>query len=356
MTNNADSARAKDLSGRTGMKYTDALAYVTMTRNPPAIRHRWLISEDLRAWLNGDTWRGCYYENLYDLMNRLRPRFECDWCYEDANAAGEDCTVEFVVTSYDPDIHPRTEHITNRKYHARCKAASAVIWANPVGEHEVPEPYTLALAASAAPSKKGRFRIDVMPHLSQDPQRPPVLFLTTTVLKDSGQGAAPWINEMEMWLRRQGFTPGSDLPFEEPPPWTLRVVPGEGPSYDEQWIGLRSSALRPGVVPTHFYLGAMGLTDKTKGARPSQATFARDWTARAAERGYVMAAVGPLPVGNTVPWCDLTAFDSEELDDLVDGAGEMGDELHEFLSRTVRVADPADPSSLLPIRERGGVR
>ncbi|MEU6261717.1 hypothetical protein [Saccharopolyspora shandongensis] len=129
MANKADAERAKDLSSHTGMKHIDALAYVVMTRNSPAIRHRWLISDDVRAWLNGETWRSCYYENLYNLMNSLRPDFECDQCYEDANAAGEDCTVEFVVTKYAPDIRPRTENIAIRKYHARCKPTSAITWA-----------------------------------------------------------------------------------------------------------------------------------------------------------------------------------------------------------------------------------
>src|SRR6516162_5797738 len=82
---------ARDLHDRTGMPYAAALRHVTRTEGPWQPRHRWIITDDLRDWIDGRTWRGVGYPDLRAwLDNEVSPAFDCDWCDEPGDAREED--------------------------------------------------------------------------------------------------------------------------------------------------------------------------------------------------------------------------------------------------------------------------
>jgi len=83
---------ARELADRTGMSYSAAVHHFARISSPWQPRHRWIITDDLRDWIDGKTWRGVGYPDLRAwLDNEVSPAFDCDWCDEPGDAREEDC-------------------------------------------------------------------------------------------------------------------------------------------------------------------------------------------------------------------------------------------------------------------------
>lgn len=88
---NARKAQARRLAARTGMPYTAALRQVVRSAEPWQPQHWWVLTDDVRDWLSGESWRGIGYHDLYAwLDNEVSPTFECDWCGEPGDAREND--------------------------------------------------------------------------------------------------------------------------------------------------------------------------------------------------------------------------------------------------------------------------
>jgi len=64
---------ARELAGRTGMKYTEALRHVSDTGAQRTSRWRWVLTDEVRRFFAGDGWRNVQIENLYDWLDGLDP-------------------------------------------------------------------------------------------------------------------------------------------------------------------------------------------------------------------------------------------------------------------------------------------
>ncbi|MFF5265467.1 hypothetical protein ACFY4C_41870 [Actinomadura viridis] len=305
--NNADAAAARDLQARTGMKYTAALALRQRRHQPYELANRWVLTDEVRDLFAGDGWRGLVPAvDLYDWVNGLRPRFECEWCGENGDARSEDSTLEIVMVAFDPDLSPATPMLTFKKHHARCKP-SRVVWARPAGVLE--GPFRVELPASMNPEVAGGFDITARPLLLA-PEFPAVLLLWVEVAEDHGEGAVPWLHELEGALRaRDGF--GSlDATADEPSDWVVRVVTGSESTSGPEWVAVRSRPpARPGDRPEHMFIGAVPLPG--------------EWVERARGLGHVWLVVGPLAVAGEVPDMDADTLTVEELDDLAEACAVM---------------------------------
>lgn len=331
---------ADDLVRRTGMPLDEAVSTVTVVNDRREFAHRWVLTDELRNWIHGEGWHGLWFDDLYGLIDRLDPDYVCDWCAEDGDARREDSTVEFIVTAYDPDLSPQTHHIATKKFHARCKAGG-ITWARPV--LEASEPCVVSLPSSARPDLEGEFVITARPFLSADPDMPPVLFLSAEVEGPEDMWA-PWINEVDLVLRNEGFCEANSWPLESPPPWSLRVMV-EGPQLGgKPWLGLRTGPLPVGDTPFYLFVGEPALL------REDVDPGIEAWAERAHGDGQVLVAFGPTTAYNTVPVLDLAALAAEEVEDLLTGEGhdEENDLPLQFLTRLVDVADPTEPARVLP--------
>lgn len=355
MAQAAHKQRAKNLSERTGMKHVDALATVDLAHNPPQPPHRWVLSDDIRAFAAGEGWHGIYFEPFYDVLNRLKVRFECDWCAEDADARTEDCTIQIVVGKYDPDLSPVTPWLSTKKFHARCQP-SKVAWAVRVPERG--GSYDIALHATAKPDMHGEFALTARPMQSElDREVPPILFITAKVTEDHGQGAAPWINELEFFLRAHGFTHPDGFGWteeDEPDEWSLRIVT----DFDNNptWIALRMTPPTLAEAPDHLFLGQLRDSITYTNLPSTSPPFDEDWTCAAHAAGKVLVVFGPLTVKGQLPDVDMDKLTTEQLDDLLhEKRNEELDDLLDgvkfsFIVREVRLdsvepepAGPAEP-------------
>lgn len=302
---NARKSEARDLAARTGMKYTAALATVTRSDPPRQPRARWQLTEEVRDFFGGVGWHGVGYPDLYEWLDGLDPRFECDWCAEPADADVQECSIQLVVTRYDPDRSPRTEMLGVNKHHAACRP-SGVSWLVPAGQFD---PHHLALPASVRPDIAGEYVIDAWPLLYHDNGGPlPVLVVIATVVEDHGQGAGCWLTELEMWLRDHGFTtPDMDEDPEDddgPQGWALRIETASSLKLTPRWLALRTGPATLGAAPGHFFLGGVdGLDD--------------NWVAAAHSRGRVLVYAGPLPAYGQAPELP-EKIDADALDELME--------------------------------------
>jgi hypothetical protein len=322
---NARKSAAHDLAERTGMKYTDALVVVTPADSPRQPRDRWQLTDELRAFFAGQGWRGVAYGDLYDWVDGLRTRFECDWCYDDVDARTEDASLELVVAGYDPDLSPQTGMLTCKKYHARCKP-SKLSWAFPVPDL-LTEPYGIELPASAKPEMAGEFKITARPVLHDEPDVPAMLLLTATVTEDHGQGAAAWINELGFFFGANGFASPDSLLVsdEEPEQWSVRIATNYPSSGVPQWLGVRTGPLKVGQAPNHFFLGMVDLPEQ--------------WVAKARTDGEVLVCFGSrTEYGEVVELVEELGAD--ELIELIDD--------HAVIARSLPIADEHRPEILAP--------
>lgn len=292
---------ARDLAGRTGMRYAAALRHVTRTGASWQPRHRWVLTDDVRAWLDGKTWRGASYGNLRDWLDtQVSPVYECDWCGAEGNAASTDSSIRLVVTAWDPDVSPATRHIFTYKYHASCQPSS-VSWAHPA---DIPSgPQRIALPASMNPEAAGEFDLDARALLaaswgSGDRPDQAVLLITVRVVEDHGEGARPWLTELELHLNDEGLGHPDRL-AEGDCNWSLRVVTGYPHIRTPQWIALRTGQDDDRVLQ-HLLLCALDLPE--------------GWADAARRDGRVTVAIGSC----TAHWDDHAGIPWEVADDLDD--------------------------------------
>jgi len=286
----SDAARknaARDLVGRTGMPYTAALRHLATVAEPPRPRHQWVLTDEVHAFLSGRTWRGCYFEDLYRWLDRLDPTYECRTCDEPGDARTVASSVVLVVAAYDPDLSPRTVQLFTYKHHAAC-APSAVIWAQAA---DVPsEPIEIGLPASAKPEMVAVLRLT--PRFvsafgeteTGDPDTVAALLLAVEVVQDHGQGAAPWLTELQMMLAQDGFGhPDSLGGCQVDEDWSLRIVTDYPSSLAPRWLALRTSPATDAAAPEHLFLSVLDVPT--------------EWAERARDRDRVLVLVGPLPAG-----------------------------------------------------------
>ncbi|MFD4406709.1 hypothetical protein ACFWPH_28500 [Nocardia sp. NPDC058499] len=298
---------ARALATRTGMPYQAALRQVTQNNERREPRHRWLLTDDVRAWFAGEGWRGVGYPNLYDWLDAIRPTYDCDWCGEPGDARTVDSSIVLLVTAYDPDLSPTTAHIGTRTHHAACQP-SAIQW---LQRADIPSgPQAIALPASAKPEVVGEFELTTRAvlttgHNDEDGDwDQAMLLITARVIDDHNLGARPWMSELELSMRAAGFGHADSVLSTRETDWTLRIVTDHPSTLAPQWIALRTG--RPeGGTPDHLVLCALDL--------PAA------WVAAARRDGRVAVVIGPC----TAHW-DFTDVPGElvyELDDRIDEPG-----------------------------------
>lgn len=326
MTSNYDKTAARELAARTGMKYTAALALVTSPDHLRQPQARWVLNDSVRQFFAGKPWHGLYFENLYDwLDNEVHPTYECDSCGDTGDARTQDSSIEITYLGYDPDFAARTPMMTTKKYHAACRASATL----PLIKADIPVgPMCLVLPASAKPDMHGEFDITAHPILDEDNfDAPAMLLLSVAVTEDHDQGSDPWLSELEIFMRANGFAPDGDIPIlaSPPPQWSLRVQTGYRSELTPQWLALRTGQLELGTLPDHFYLGALDLPEQ--------------WVSRAHDHGRVLLAYGPL----ARTWTTQELGKNATIDQLFSLLEEDS-----VLTRMVPVADRDNPAQLSP--------
>lgn len=322
---------ARELAARTGMKYTAALRHLAGdTQRQPV--HRWILTEELRAWFAGNGWRNAYYGNLYDWVDGLKPSYDCDWCGEPGDAREIASSIKIVITAYDPDLSPITGHLATYKYHAACKP-STITFAHQIDIPALPQ--RVELPASASPDIAGEFELNARPILTsvfaeETPQA--VLLVTAHVIDDQGEGAAPWLNELHLTLSAQGL---GDPDLDGPNGWSVRIATDYPSTRSPEWIAIRTPHSTP-VNPHHLLLAAMDLPP--------------NWVATARSTGQVTVILGPC----SAHWSDPQISIGPLVDDLADQALEAEGcycarvtpddiddlvESHAFITSTLRLAD-----------------
>ena len=236
---------ARALASRTGMPYAAALRQVTRAAEPRRPRDRWVLTDDVRAWFAGDSWRNISYLDLYDWLDtQVSPTYECDWCAEPGDARTVDSTLELVITAYDPDVAPVTSHLATRKYHAACRPSS-ISW---VRRADIPAgPQRIGLPASIRPQIVGEFELTARPLLlagDDENTEQAALLVTARVVEDHQQGARPWLFELQLQL-------------DSETDWALRIVTGYPSTLAPQWIALRIGS--ENATPEHLLLCALDL-------------------------------------------------------------------------------------------------
>jgi hypothetical protein len=307
VSNTARKAAARDLSRRTGMKYTAALRHVTATAEPREPRWRWVLTDEIRAFFAGEGWHGAYFEDLYGWLDRLTPEYDCDWCGEPGNARTQDSSIKLAVASYDPDLSPVTQLLFTYKHHAACQP-SAIAWARLA---DIPRgPFRITMPARAQPEDPAELDLTATPLLLDDERATlPVLLLLASVVDDVGQDPLPWLNEFQLMLTEQGFAPPDDMGSDAAAGWGLRIADDYPSSLAPQWIALRMPPAGGGSSTSHLYLGALDLP--------------QPWIKRARQNGAVVVLAGPVTSGSEIP--DLTGLPRlEALRELIDGNGVTG--------------------------------
>ncbi|GAA2678809.1 MULTISPECIES: hypothetical protein [Actinosynnema] len=299
----ARKSQARALSTRPGMSYAAALRQVVGAVEPWQSKHLWVLTDDVRNWLSGDS-RRSDHRNLYAWLDNEGPTFTCDRCGEPGDARTAECSISPMVTAYDPDLAPVTRHLDTKKYHATC-APSSVIWVNdtdiPVG------PRYLDLPMSVRQGLMGRFELNVYALLDVDPEdgaQHAMLLLTVRVVEDHGRGVFAWLTELELYLGSQGIGDVHELDNDAKTDWWLRVVTDQA-SARPSWIALRTD--REGNddrARHHLILTALDLPD--------------GWAQAAQSAGDVELVVGPC----TRHW-DSTSVPEQLADEIADFAEEQ---------------------------------
>ncbi|MEU7529304.1 hypothetical protein AB0A74_26500 [Saccharothrix sp. NPDC042600] len=301
---NARKAQAVALSARTGLPYTVALQHIIRSAQPWQPKHRWVLTDDVLAWLSGESRRGDD-RNLYLWLDTdVSPTFACDHCGMPGDARTADCSISPVVTAYDPDVAPYTRHVATKRFHATC-APSSMRW---TAEPEIPAgPRYLSLPASGTPALVGTFEFDVHALVDTDPDdgsQHAMLLLTARVVEDHGRGVFAWLTELELYLGSQGVGRVHDLDDDAEIAWTLRIADDQVADARPPWIAIRTGHTRQDGTPQHLLRREFELPD--------------GWAEAARRTGHVDIAVGPC----THHW-DAAAV-PEDLDD--DIAELLGDQ------------------------------
>ena len=296
----ARKSAARDLRSRTGLPYAAALRHVTRTEEAWQPRYRWVITGDLRDWIDGKTWRGAGYPDLRAwLDDEVSPAFECDWCDEPGDARREDCFLELLISAYDPDVQPATVHVGTKKLHARCKPlkdaspmfgragaeGTSISWLH---RADIPSgPQRIGLPASARPDVAGEFDLEAraLPApgwwYGHDHTGQAMLLVTARVAEDHGQGAQPWLTELRLHLNSEGLGHPDTMEGGECG-WALRIDAGSRP-----WIAIRTGQGEDGTFE-HLLLQKLDLPD--------------GWAEAARRDGQVTVAIGPC----TAHWGDIS--------------------------------------------------
>ncbi|MFI6029448.1 hypothetical protein [Amycolatopsis magusensis] len=277
---NARKAQARRLAKRTSMPYASALRQVIRAAEPWQPQHRWVLTNDVRAWLSGESWRGVNHGDLYAwLDNEVKPTFDCDWCGEPGDAREKDSSLSLIVTAYDPDLSPITQHIGTKKYHATCRTSS--IAAVPA---DIPSgPQYLGLPASAKPAMVGEFELEARALLDIDPEDDTLhamMLLTAHVVQDHGQSPFAWLTELELYLGSEGVGRVHELDDEDETGWALRVATEHADDNHSPWIAIRTGhGENADGTPHHLLVCQLDLPD--------------GWADTARRAGHVDVVVGP---------------------------------------------------------------
>lgn len=325
---------ARELAARTGMKYTAALRLLGRDAQREPL-HRWILTDDLRAWFAGQGWRNAYYGDLYDWLDDLTPSYECDWCGEPGDAREIDSSIKLVIAAYDPDLSPITGHLFTYKYHAACKP-STITFARQIDIPPLPQ--RIELPASAQPDIAGELELDARPILVSDlGEEPPhaVLLITAQVVDDHGEGAAPWLNELRLNLSAHGL---GEPDLDNASGWSVRIATDYPSTQASEWIAVRTPHGTP-ASPHHLLLAAMDLPP--------------DWVAAARSTGHVTVVLGPCSIHWDEPQISIGPLGDELEDQVLDQdscccAQVTADDIvdlvnsHAFLTSTLRVAGHDD--------------
>jgi hypothetical protein len=117
-----------------------------------------------------------------------------------------------------------------------------------------------------------------------------MLLITVRVTEDHGQGAPPWLTELELHLNGEGL--GHPDSTEGECGWALRIAAGDPP-----WIALRTGQDQDGTFQ-HLLVQRLDLP--------------AGWAEAARRDGQITVAIGPC----TAHW-----------DDIAPGPGDLADEL-----------------------------
>ncbi|MEU1883485.1 hypothetical protein ABZ470_39780 [Streptosporangium sp. NPDC020072] len=293
----AEQNAARRRAERTGEPYQDALAAVRAERHLLETERRYVLTEDVRGWLNGKGWRGVTFGDIepWSWLATLKPRYECDWCGDDGDARTQDTTLQCVVTAFDPDLSPMTGLLSARRYHAACQP-SKVDWVRNI---DIPRgPVGIGLPSSVRPDVHGEFALTVRPVMMpiEDEERPePALLISAAVTEDHGQGEVPWLSELEVnaWWPA-GFGAHDRPDFEGlyvlravAEDWSVRAVRGYPSSTCPEWAAIRMSPPEDGQRPDHLWLGGLD--------------FPQEWIDAARGRDTITLLAGPIPIAGEVP-------------------------------------------------------
>ncbi|WP_336214307.1 hypothetical protein [Nonomuraea sp. LPB2021202275-12-8] len=285
---------------QTGEPYQDALSYIRSAWQRLDHDLRYVLSDDVQAYMRGEGWRGLPLDQVEDmrawLANRT-PTYECEWCGEDGDARTEDTSMQLVVAAYDPDLSPVTGQIASKRHHARCQP-SKLVQAQPV---DIPRgPRAVALPASARPEVEAEIAISVQPvwvpevldFEPKDPDDPhsgtePALLVTVAVTDDRGQGEGSWLTELELSVWRPARFNDLMANAQAGPGWSVRVVEGYPSSLAPQWVAVRMTPPEEGREPHHLYVGALDAPEA--------------WSQALRGRERLLLLAGPLQMGGAAP-------------------------------------------------------
>lgn len=278
---NARKSQARRLAARTGVSYADALRQVIRADEPWQPAHRWVLTDEVRDWLSGESRRGDLHSDLYAWLDTVvSPTFKCVECGEPGDARTTDSSISLLVTAYDPDIAPFTQHLATRKYHASCRPSS-IIWTYGA---EIPSgPQRLRLPHSTTPALVGEFDLEAHALLDTDPEdgsRHAMLLLTAHVVRDHGRGTFMWLTELELYLGSEGLGRPHELALDAETGWLLRIADDYATDTRPPWIAIRTGhGANDDGTPHHLLLRSVDLPD--------------GWTGAARRAGYVDVAIGP---------------------------------------------------------------
>lgn len=278
---NARRSQAYRLAARTGMSYADALQQVMRADEPWQPVHRWVLTDDVRSWLSGESRRGGGHDDLYAWFDTaVSPTYKCDECGEPGDARTTDSSISLLVTAYDPDIAPFTRHLATRKYHATCQPSS-ITWTQAA---EIPPgPQRLRLPHSAEPALVGEFDLEAHALLDTDPEdgkEHAMLLLTAHVVQDHGRGFLAWLTELELYLGGEGLGRVHELAADAETGWLLRIADEHAGDTRPPWIAIRTGhGDNDDGTPHHLLLCSLNLP--------------HGWTVAARRAGYVEVAIGP---------------------------------------------------------------
>jgi hypothetical protein len=290
---------ARRRQNATGEDYQDALNTTRTAWQRLDNELRYVLSDDVKAFMRGEGWRGVTLDDVEDMRTWLanrKPTYECDWCGDDGDARREDTTFQIIATAYDPDLNPVTAQLGSRRYHARCKP-SKVVWAHQV---DIPQgPRVVALPASARPEVEAEITLSVQPvvvpgmfdfeleNLDDSEATEPALLISAAVTDDRGQDAGSWLTELELAVWRPAGFDELMANAEAEPGWSVRVVDGYSSSLVPQWLAVRMAEVEEGREPHHLYLGGLDLPG--------------EWLQAVRGQERLLLIVGPLQTYGAAP-------------------------------------------------------